>query len=310
MIIEAEKNAPLSARGFFVSEAVSAEIAAMIGRVGPSVVQVQSGGRGIGAGVIWRSDGAIITNHHVVAGGRGPVRVLLPDGRSFDAKVVNSNPSLDLALLKVEADGLPAALVADSTQLRVAELVFAVGHPWGQPDVVTAGIISGVGEIPIRGTNRTAQYIRSDVQLGPGNSGGPLLNAQGAVVGINAMIFGGDLAISIPSHVASEWVAGQPSRKVYLGVGIQPVELPSSDRAGLMVVAIEPDGPAHRAGLMVGDVLLAVEGKSLDGPETLSDMLARSASGPIGNRVRLELVRAGAPRELEVELGTPRESDA
>src|SRR3954463_10256994 len=150
---EAEKSAP-QARTFFISEAVSNEIADMIERVGPSVVQVQSGGRGIGAGGIWRSDGGIITNHHVVEGGHGPVRVALPDGRSFDAKVVNSNPTLDLALLQVDAKDLPAAPVADSTQLRVAELVFAVGHPWGHLNVVTAGIISAVGEIPIRGTNR------------------------------------------------------------------------------------------------------------------------------------------------------------
>jgi serine protease Do len=304
--IEIENSLSQAAQALLFSDEVSAEIVEMIERVGPSVVQVQSGGRGIGAGVIWRSDGGIITNYHVVAGGRGPVRVALRDGRSFDAKVVNSNPTLDLALLQVDAKDLPAALVADSTQLRVAELVFAVGHPWGHLNVVTAGIISSVGEIPIRGTNRTAQYLRSDVQLGPGNSGGPLLDAQGAVVGVNAMIFGGDLAIAIPSHVASEWVAGQPSRKVYLGVGIQPVELPSQDRAGLMVVAIEPDGPAHRAGLHIGDVLLAVSGQSLDGPDTLSDVLARSATHD--NRVRLQLMRAGATRELEVELSTPESS--
>jgi S1-C subfamily serine protease len=103
--------------------------------------------------------------------------------------------------------------------------------------------------------------------------------------------------------VATEWVAGQPSRKVYLGVGVQPVELPSTEAAGLMVVAIEPGGPAHRAGLLVGDVLLTVAGRSLDGPDTLSDLLARHAGK--GNRVRLGLFRAGAQRELDVELGTP-----
>src|SRR5438105_15889580 len=120
MIAEVETKNSLSkaAQALLFSDEASAEIVNMIERVGPSVVQVQSGGRGIGAGVIWRSDGGIITNHHVVEGGRqGPVRVALADGRSFDAKVVNSNPTLDLALLKVYATDLPAALVADSTRL-------------------------------------------------------------------------------------------------------------------------------------------------------------------------------------------------
>jgi serine protease Do len=301
--IEIEQGELHAADALPITSAVSAEVVAMLERIRPSVVQVQSGGRGIGAGVVWRTEGAVITNHHVVAGGPGPIRVILPDGREFDAKVENSNPTLDLALLKVDATDLPAAPVADSSHLRVGELVFAVGHPWGHKNVVTAGIVSGLGEIPIRGTNRTAQYLRSDVQLGPGNSGGPLLNAQGAVVGINAMIFGGDLAISIPSHVATEWVAGQPSRKVYLGVGVQPVELPTLEKEGLMVVAIEPGGPAHRAGLLVGDVLLTVGGRSLEGPDTLSDLLARQAGQD--NRIRLGLVRAGATRELDVELDTP-----
>jgi serine protease Do len=294
---------------FLLSEAVAAEMAEMVARVRPSVVVVKSGERGAGAGVIWRSDGGIVTNWHVVGHARGQVTVLLGDGRELPAKVVNHNAALDLALLQVEAEDLPSALVGDSSRLRVGELVFAVGHPWGQRDFVTAGIVSAVGTIGVPGSGRTAQYIRSDVALGPGNSGGPMLNARGEVIGINAMVFGGDMGVAIPSHVASQWVAGPPSRKVRLGVGILPVELPGvevdlgfglRDRAaGLLVTEIEADGPAHRAGLLVGDVLLAAGGEPVpDGDALLGVLAARSAR----EQIRLHVMRGQAFREIEVEL--------
>ncbi len=304
-----EGNASSAATALFVSDEVSSEIVQMIESVGPSVVQVQSRGHGGGAGVIWRTDGAVVTNFHVIAGARGPIEVQLPDGRTFEAKVVNENPALDLALLKVDGEDLPAAPVADSTQLRVGELVFAIGHPWGHKGVVTAGIVSAVGSVPIPRTGREAQYIRSDVKVAPGNSGGPLLNAQGAVVGITAMIFGGDLTVAIPSHVASDWVAGLPSRRIYLGVGLQPVELQGGrpDRRpveALMVVALEPDGPAQKAGVLVGDVLLEAGGEPLDDPGALLGALSRRQ---VGDRLSLRLLRAGSTREIDVELGAPEQ---
>ncbi len=288
--------------------ALSEAIIEMVGRVGPSIVQVQHGGHGGGAGVIWRSDGGIVTNHHVVAGDRGPLSVVLRDGRSLSARVQNSNAELDLALLKVEATDLAAAPVADSKELRIGELVFAVGHPWGQRDVVTAGIVSALGDVPVGRSGKSAQYIRSDVRLAPGNSGGPLINAQGAVVGINAMIFGGDLGVAIPSHVAATWVAGVPSRRVYLGVGLQPVEIPASygepNRGGaqaLMISAVEPDGPAARAGLLVGDVLLDVSGKKVPDADSLFTALGPKKGG---DKVRLRVLRAQSPRTIDVKLGS------
>src|SRR3712207_4026414 len=171
--LEIEREVYSPVRTLFSAGAVSHEIAEMMERVRPSVVQVRTRGRGAGAGVIWRSDGGIITNFHVVAGGTEPIQVLLADGRSFDAKVINYNPALDLALLQADAQDLPAALVADSGQMRIGELVFALGHPWGQPWVLTAGIVSGLGSVPIPRTGQEAQYIRSDVGVAPGNSGGP-----------------------------------------------------------------------------------------------------------------------------------------
>lgn len=218
----------------FSAAAASHAIAAMIDQAKASVVQVQSGRQGIGTGVIWRSwadRAAIVTNAHVVAGvtrrsmqrdGRTSLRVVAADGRTFDAEVLASNAQLDLALLGVAAGRLPAARIGDSTRLRVGEIVFAIGNPWGQVGVVTAGIISGLGRMPAQGASgagRAAQYIRSDVLLAPGNSGGPLLNAAGAVVGINAMIFGGDLSVAIPSHVVGQvvkaWTVGEPDRLLH-----------------------------------------------------------------------------------------------
>jgi serine protease Do len=292
---------------FLVSEAVSNEMAELVEIVRPSVVMVRSAeGRGAGAGVIWRSDGGIVTNAHVVAHSRGGVVVHLSDGREFSAKVVNQNNALDLALLQVEATDLPAAPVADSTHLRVGELVFAIGHPWGQRDSVTAGIVSGLGTIVVPHTGRNATYIRSDVALGPGNSGGPLLNARGEVIGINAMVFGGDMGVAIPSHVATQWVAGPPSRKVYLGVGIRPVELPGLETvfgvgrtAGLLVTGVEQDGPAYKAGLLVGDVVLAASGQSVPDGDSLLHILSGHEAR---ERVKLHIMRGEGVQEIDVEL--------
>jgi serine protease Do len=219
------------------------------------------------------------------------------DSRMFEANVIASNSQLDLATLRVSANNLVPARVADSTKLRVGEIVFAIGNPWGQTGVVTQGIVSAIGSIEVRG-GRKAQYIRSDVQLAPGNSGGPLLNAEGAVVGINAMIFGGDLSVAIPSHIASEWIAGQPDRPVRLGVGVQPVVLPTKEH-GLLVVDVEAESPASNA-LMIGDVLTSVSGESIDDLDRFQILLGKAAKSH--GFTRLGLLRGGTKREVEVKL--------
>jgi serine protease Do len=269
------------------------------------VVQVRSRGRGAGAGVIWDENGFLLTNHHVVAGGcRGAkVQVVLQDGRTFDAEAVKRSRSLDLALLCIQGHpgDLPTALVGDSDALRVGELVFAIGHPWGRLGAVTAGIVSSLGVV--RGPGGRARYIRSDISLAPGNSGGPLLNAQGEVVGLNAMIVG-SLALSIPSRAASAWLAGSRERHRRLGVQILPVELPAPlrrdrvGRTGLMVVAVEGGEPADRAGLLVGDVLLSAAGEPSADVESLLDSLARA-----GDVVHLRVMRGGTVSEIEVDIG-------
>lgn len=183
-----------------------------------SLVIVQGHRYGTGAGVIWRENGIILTNNHVV-NSRIP-RITLPDGRRFQARVLGRHPQVDLAVLQIEANGLFPARIADSRRLKVGQFVLAVGHPWGQPGYVTAGIISALLEVqgnengqrpgPVR-----LPVIRTDAVLAPGNSGGPLVDAAGWVIGINTLIVGGDQSVALPSHLAEEFVeqtvAGAPA---------------------------------------------------------------------------------------------------
>src|SRR6516165_1490853 len=246
-LIDAEPGQPQgSPLHVALFDAFSSGLGEMIEQAQASVVQVRRGDRGAGTGVIWQAKGGIITNHHVIAHTGSKAQVELRDGRVLDAHVVDSDPLLDVALLNVPANNLAAIAVADSSKLRVGELVFAIGHPWGQRGVVTAGIVSALSKVQIRNSNRQLEYIKSDVRLAPGNSGGPLLNAQGEVIGINAMIMGGDLSVAIPSNTVSKWIAQLPQARISLGVQIQPIELPSNVRGesakdqslGLLVVGI------------------------------------------------------------------------
>src|ERR687897_3134227 len=292
------------------SEAVraSSALAEVVGRAHESVAQVRVRGRGVGAGVIWDQNGLVLTNHHVVGGRTRGARavVVLRDGRGFDVQVVKRGQGLDLALLRIEEPpgDLPAAPVGDSGALRVGQLVYAIGHPWGRLGSVTAGIVSGLDVV--RGPGGRARFVQSDVALAPGNSGGPLLNARGEVVGINAMIFG-RLALSIPSNAAGGWLAGTQQQRPRLGLRVLPVEIPTSLRgadpgipgAGLVVTAVEVGGPAGRAGLLVGDVLLGVDGGTPGDSEALLGAIAAA-----GEAVRLRVMRGGNIASVDVTLGS------
>ncbi len=188
-----------------LSERLTQALADVVQRIQRSLVLVSDGRRGSGAGVIWRREGYILTNNHVVA--RGQVWVKLPHGPEVTAQLIARAPEMDLALLKVATHDLTPAPIADSRNLRVGQIVLALGHPWGQPGVVTAGILSGLGSAVTRGRHGTVPILRSDVPLAPGNSGGPLVNITGGVIGINTMIIGGDLSVAIPSHIAEQFVA-------------------------------------------------------------------------------------------------------
>lgn len=173
----------------------------LLARVRPALAVVQNGRRGAGAGVLV-GDGLVLTSHHVVARGRS-FKVTLDDDASYEARVLSRAPETDLALLSIPANGHPSAVFSER-EPRPGELVFAFGHPWGQRAVLTGGVLSAVttartksGEIPV---------LRTDARLAPGNSGGPLLNAAGEVIGINAMIFGGDQGIAIAASVVRKFL--------------------------------------------------------------------------------------------------------
>jgi serine protease Do len=181
----------------------------VVRRVSRSLVVLHNGRYGVGAGVIWgqgRDDRTLIlTNNHVVAHGRD-VRAELEDGSIHPTRLLASEAEIDLALLEIDVRDLPAAAIADSRGLRVGELVMAVGHPWGQRRTVTAGLVSGLSKAETRGRRGSIDIIRSDARLAPGNSGGPLVNAGGGVVGINTMVIGGDQGIAVASNVARLFV--------------------------------------------------------------------------------------------------------
>jgi len=205
----------------------------LVQRVRRSLVVLHNGHHGVGAGIIWGHSGEgqrtlILTNYHVIAHGR-QLQAELEDGAQYPARLLAQEPGLDLALLEIEATGLPAALVADSRSLRVGELVLAIGHPWGERSAVTAGMVSGLSKAEVRGKRRgerlgerlgeqrgercQIEIIRSDARLAPGSSGGPLVNANGGVIGINTLIVGGDQGIAIPSHVADSFVEGAMQKR-------------------------------------------------------------------------------------------------
>jgi serine protease Do len=174
----------------------------LVQRVMPALVIVRGHRFGAGSGIVWDANGLILTNNHVV-GRRTPI-VILQDDREYESKLLARDPDVDLALLSIDASGLTPLQPAPVSP-RVGEMVFAFGHPWGQRNTVTRGIVSALVSAQNR-RGETLPVVRSDAPLAPGNSGGPLVNAKGEVVGINAMIIGGDQSVSIAASVATEFV--------------------------------------------------------------------------------------------------------
>ena len=184
------------------------EMNALTQRALKSVVIVHNGRHGAGAGLIWHQDGVIVTNYHVV--GKRLPRVALLDGTEFAAEVIAREKEHDLAVLKIESDDeLKPIQFADSRKLRVGQFAMAVGHPWGQIGAVSLGIITSISSMRHRWHNGSVEVIRTDAALAPGNSGGPLLDARGQVIGLNTMIMGGDQGVAIPVHVVEGFVANK-----------------------------------------------------------------------------------------------------
>jgi serine protease Do len=265
--------------------------------------------RGMGSGVVFTPDGAILTNNHVVEDAL-TITVRLRDGRYLPARLIGRDPATDLAVIKIDATGLPAAKFADSDAARVGEWVVAIGSPFGLGYSVTAGVLSAKGRGGI-GMNAIEDYLQTDASINPGNSGGPLCDLQGDVVGINTMIVGKGQGIgfAVPSTMAQRVATqilktGRVSR-AWLGVGVQDIspELASAMRltagAGALVNNVAQDGPAFRANIRPGDVVAAVAGRPVhDGHDLVRETIAQ----PVGQAVPLEIIRSGQHYSTSVTL--------
>lgn len=281
------------------SPALAAATAALAVRLRESTVEVQSQERGHGSGVIWRADGLVITNSHVAQTDRPDV--ILADGRSFPSRVILRDPERDLAALQVQASDLPAAPFGDSSALRAGQLVLAMGHPLGIKGALTMGIIHEVSN----GHGGPDRWIRADVSLAPGNSGGPLVDAHGQVIGINSMINGG-LALAVPSNAVERFLKGN-GQVAFLGVQAQAVALPATlaaragQESGLLVLALVEGSPAGKAGLLPGDILIAAGREHLHDSDDLQALLRDLDPG---TPLPITVLRAGERAELTAILGT------
>jgi S1-C subfamily serine protease len=304
-------------------DAYSRAVVGVVERVGPAVVSVAARGRsdrfgasGAGSGVVFTPDGYILTNSHVVRGARR-LDVTLDDGTEYEARLVGADPPTDLAVIRLDRAGLTHAELGRSAALRAGQLVIAIGNPLGFSSTVSAGVVSALGRTMRAQDGRLMEnIIQSDVALNPGNSGGPLVDSHGRVVGINtAMIMGAQgISFSVPVDTA-KWVLAQLMahgrvRRAQLGIVGQnrPLDrnvarrLELVQKTGVEVMRIDSDGPARSSGLAEGDLIVAIGER----PATTVDDIHRVLNAwPIGTPLVLGVVRAGGRREVVL---TPVES--
>lgn len=264
---------------------------------------------GVGSGFILSSDGYIMTNAHVVEGA-SEVMVTLADKREFKAKIVGADKRTDVAVVKIDAKGLPAVKIGDVNRLKVGEWVMAIGSPFGLENTVTAGIVSAKQ----RDTGDYLPFIQTDVAINPGNSGGPLINMRGEVVGINSQIYsrsGGFMGISfaIPMdeaiRVSDQLRATGKVSRGRIGVQIGPVDKEVAESIGLgsatgaLVSAVEPDSPAAKAGLQAGDVIVQFNGTKID---KVSDLPRLVGNTKPGSKASLTIFRRGKQQQLTITV--------
>lgn len=285
-------SAILQSPGLFVSDVVGD----LSDRVRPSIVAVRDGRRGSGTGVVWSSD-LVITNYHVVTSDRA--ELVFADGREAVGQVAGRDPHNDIVALRVD-DAPTPALIGDSTALRIGQIVVAVGYPLGIDHAITVGVVSA---LPAPSDPRA--MIRSDLHLNPGNSGGPLVAADGSVVGINAMVAGPGTALSIPEHTVQAFLARLSGNAPTLGLELTAVRLPArwrdafsrTSEHGLLVTEVMPGSVAETAGMYPGDLLVAVNDHPAAFPLRLREAIAMVGSD---SPLRLRLIRGGQPLEVAI----------
>jgi serine protease Do len=314
----------------------SSAIVDVAAKAGPAVVQIRTGGEidpnattipasGVGSGVIFDSNGWILTNRHVVAGST-KVTVELKDGTQFTGTVYGIDTLTDLAIVKVDATGLTAAAMGDSDGLRVGQLVVAIGSPLGTfSNTVTSGIVSAKGRTIQTEGSQLNNLIQTDAAINPGNSGGPLLDATGAVIGINTAIardstgIGFSIPINLAKPLMEQSVAGQALARPYIGIRFVRIDgqrakdlnLPVEDGAYVRILdgneqptdqdAVEAGGPAASAGIKTGDILVSINGKAIDQEHPLDTLLTQFSPG---ETVQIEIIRGGQHTTTSVKLGT------
>ena len=251
----------------------------LAGQALKSVVQVEDGGRGAGAGVAVDQRGVIVTNAHVVRGRAATITTSA--GARLEGRVEARDDALDLAAIRVDSGDLTAIESGDSRSLRPGQIVLAIGHPLGLHDAVTVGIVS---RPPAPDDRR--ELIASNITLNHGNSGGPLLDASGRLIGINAMVAGPGLGLSIPVHTVQRFLAQHVDPRPHIGVTVQQID------GGLMVTDIQPESPAEAAGILPGDIIVAISGRPADTVTSLLDGLVKAG---IGGNLTIDLERATAP---------------
>jgi serine protease Do len=299
-------------------------------RVGPAVVRIdiererglygrrynspQEFGGGLGSGFIFASDGQILTNAHVVEGARR-IQVTLADGRKFSAGLVGSDPSVDVAILRIGADHLPVAELGRAP-LRVGQLVIAVGNPYGLNWTVTAGVVSALGRtLEAPGVRKMTNLIQTDTPINPGNSGGPLVDSWGRVVGITTamMPWAQGLGFSVPLDTVKGVIArvgqsrGTATPGVSLGVGGMRIELGEGLRRnlkltqswGMEVLEIRPQSPADRAELKRLDIIIAADGEAVTEPRDLQRIVRKHR---VGEKIVVSFVRGGTLRKVTIVL--------
>ncbi len=284
---------------------LSDALAGAVESVGASVVRVDDGTRLTASGIIWSADGVVLATSHGVERDE-EVQVELHDGRRLPAAVLGRDHDTDLAALKVEATGLPAVQRASAAEVKVGQLVLALGRPGSAGLQATVGIIGAKVETQTGG--KPGYILNTDAVLYPGFSGGPLADVSGRVVGLNNLMFGRGRGVAIGTpvleHVAAALVAHGRIRRGYLGVRTQSVAVPASlnpgQEGGALVVQVEPGSPAEQAGLLLGDTILAMGEDSITDVDDLRTVLRGRQAG---DAVALRVLRGGAVKEISATLG-------